>query len=196
MWRSTPAPMRSSSRSATWKSCTPKKYLENANAGEKTLRYLLPILQQVELPDEAYYRIVEYCRKQGITFLCSAFDADSADFLETLGVPAYKVASADLTNLPLLDHLVEEGQTADPVHRHVAHARSRDYGRLPEGARRRVRPAALQQHLPGGLRGYQPALHGPAAPLRACRWATPVTSAALPSPPWPPRWAPASSSAT
>ena len=28
----------------------PKKYLENVNAGEKSLRYLLPILQKVELP--------------------------------------------------------------------------------------------------------------------------------------------------
>jgi len=88
----------------------PKKYLDNANAGEKTLRYLLPILQQVELADESYYRIVEYCRQKGITFLCSAFDADSADFLDGLGVPAYKVASADLTNLPLLDHLISKGK--------------------------------------------------------------------------------------
>ena len=87
-----------------------EKYLENANAGEKTLRYLLPILQQVELPDEAYYDIVEYCKKRKITFLCSAFDAKSADFLDTLDVPAYKVASADLTNLPLLDHLVKKGK--------------------------------------------------------------------------------------
>ncbi|OGO38364.1 MAG: hypothetical protein A2W35_03895 [Chloroflexi bacterium RBG_16_57_11] len=85
-----------------------RKYLENANAGEKTLRYLLPILQQVELANEDFERIVEYCQKKEITFLCSAFDADSADFLETLGVPAYKVASADLTNLPLLDHLVKK----------------------------------------------------------------------------------------
>src|SRR4030067_3044207 len=69
-----------------------RKYLENANAGEKTLRYLLPILQQVELANEDFERIVEYCQKKEITFLCSAFDADSADFLETLGVPAYKVA--------------------------------------------------------------------------------------------------------
>lgn len=87
-----------------------KKYLENANAGEKTLRYMLPILQQVELPDEAYYDIVEYCKKQNITFLCSAFDTNSADFLASLDVPAYKVASADLTNLPLLDHLVKKGK--------------------------------------------------------------------------------------
>jgi len=87
-----------------------KKYLENANSGEKTLRYLLPILQQVELPDHAYHKIVEYCRKKGITFMCSAFDPQSADFLETLDIPAYKVASADLTNLPLLDHLVQKGK--------------------------------------------------------------------------------------
>jgi N-acetylneuraminate synthase len=87
-----------------------KKYLENANAGEKTLRYLLPILQQVELSDQNYYDIVEYCRKKGITFMCSAFDAPSADFLETLDTPAYKVASADLTNLPLLDHLAKKGK--------------------------------------------------------------------------------------
>jgi N-acetylneuraminate synthase len=88
----------------------PKKYLENANAGEKTLRYLLPILQQVELADEAYYKIVDYCRAKGITFMCSAFDIESADFLDGLGVPAYKVASADLTNIPLLDHLGGKGK--------------------------------------------------------------------------------------
>jgi len=87
-----------------------KKYLQNANAGEKTLRYLLPILQRIELSNEAYERIVEYCRDKGITFLCSAFDAASADYTESLGVPAFKVASADLTNIPLLDHLVQKGK--------------------------------------------------------------------------------------
>jgi len=85
-----------------------KRYLENVNAGEKTLRYLLPILQQVELPAEAYHKLIEYCRAKGITFLCSAFDIESADFLDSLGVPAYKVASADLTNIPLLSHLAKK----------------------------------------------------------------------------------------
>lgn len=88
----------------------PKKYLENANAGEKTLRYLLPILQQVELKDEDFHTITGYCKERDITFLCSAFDMESADFLEQLEVPAYKVASADLTNLPLLDHLAQKGK--------------------------------------------------------------------------------------
>src|SRR3989304_3609709 len=50
-----------------------KKYLENANSGEKTLRYLLPILQTVELNEGEYHQIVEPCQEKGITFLCSAF---------------------------------------------------------------------------------------------------------------------------
>ncbi len=87
-----------------------QKYLENANSGEKTLRYLLPILQRVELTDEAYYEIVEYCKQRDITFMCSAFDAESADFVDQLGVPAFKVASADMTNIPLLDHLIKKGK--------------------------------------------------------------------------------------
>jgi N-acetylneuraminate synthase len=88
----------------------PKKYLEDANTGEKNLNYLLPILQRVELSDEDYFKLVDYCKKRGITFLCSAFDKDSADFVDQLGVPAFKVASADMTNLPLLDHLVKKGK--------------------------------------------------------------------------------------
>jgi len=83
-----------------------RKYLENANAGEKSLRYLLPILQQVELTDEAFYRITNYCQQKGITFLCTPFDPESANFIDQLGVPAFKVSSADLTNLPLLEHLI------------------------------------------------------------------------------------------
>jgi sialic acid synthase SpsE/sugar phosphate isomerase/epimerase len=88
----------------------PQKYLDNANAGEKTLRYLLPILQKVELSNYAYYKIVEYCRLRGIVFLCTPWDPISADFVDELGAPAFKVASADLTNLPLLDHLVQKGK--------------------------------------------------------------------------------------
>jgi len=88
----------------------PQKYLDNVNAGEKSLRYLLPILQRVELPESTYREIAEHCKKKGVTFLCTPFDRESADFLETLDVPAFKVASADLTNLPLLDHLIKKGK--------------------------------------------------------------------------------------
>ncbi len=88
----------------------PKKYLDNANVGEKNLNYLLPILQRVELSDEDYYKLVDYCEQKGVTFMCSAFDEDSADFVESLGVPAFKTASADMINLPLIDYLSQKGK--------------------------------------------------------------------------------------
>ena len=86
----------------------PAKYLQNSNIGEKNLNYLLPILQKVELSDEDYYRLVDYCQKKDITFLCSTFDEDSVDFVDKLGVPAFKTASADMINLPLLDYLAKK----------------------------------------------------------------------------------------
>jgi N-acetylneuraminate synthase len=88
----------------------PEKYLRDSNVGEKNLNYLLPILQRVELSDADYYKLVDYCEEKGVTFMCSAFDEESADFVESLGVPAYKVASADMINLPLIDYLVRKGK--------------------------------------------------------------------------------------
>lgn len=83
----------------------PQKYLDNPNAGEKSVSAIIPILQRVELSDDAFHEIFAYCREKKITCLCTPFDAVSADFVESLGVPAWKVASADLTNWPLLDRL-------------------------------------------------------------------------------------------
>ena len=38
-------------------------------------------------------------------FLSTPFDVESADFLEALGMKAFKISSADLTNIPLLEHI-------------------------------------------------------------------------------------------
>ena len=46
-----------------------------------------------------YAALAEHCRKVGIDFLCTPFDDAAVDFLDPL-VPFYKVASADLTNIP------------------------------------------------------------------------------------------------
>ena len=88
----------------------PEKYLENPNVGEKNLNYLLPILQEVELSEEDFRKLAQYSEKRGITFLCSAFEEKSVEFVDSLGVPAFKVASADMTNLPLLEKLTTMGK--------------------------------------------------------------------------------------
>ncbi len=64
--------------------------------------------QKLELSNEDYWELLTHCRERGIMFLASAWDMKSADFLEDLGMPAFKVASADLTNLPLLEHIAKK----------------------------------------------------------------------------------------
>ena len=51
-------------------------------------------------PDE-YKALAEHCRKTGIDFLSTPFDDQAIEFLDPL-VPFFKIASADITNIPLL----------------------------------------------------------------------------------------------
>ena len=67
--------------------------------------YVLDLLRRFELSVEQHRRLSAHCRDRGIVYLCTPWDCRSVDALESMGVPAYKVASADLTNLPLLDRL-------------------------------------------------------------------------------------------
>ena len=64
--------------------------------------------RNLELSDDDWYKLAEYSEKLGLDFLASAWDIGSADFLEKLDVPAYKIASADVTNLPLLEHIAKK----------------------------------------------------------------------------------------
>jgi sialic acid synthase SpsE len=64
----------------------------------------------LELSDDDYYELKRYAEDKGIIFLASAWDEESADFLEELGVPAFKIASADMTNTPLLEHIAAKGK--------------------------------------------------------------------------------------
>jgi len=72
--------------------------------------YVLDLLRRFELTVDEHRKLADYCRAKGATYLCTPWDARSVDVLESFGVPAYKVASADLTNLPLLDHLAQTGK--------------------------------------------------------------------------------------
>lgn len=82
-----------------------KDVLDNPLLGEQSLQYVLPLLRRFELAEEEFVEINEYCKAQGILFLCSAWDRKSVDFLESLQMPVYKMASADLTNFDLLEYV-------------------------------------------------------------------------------------------
>ena len=57
-----------------------------------------------------YLELQDYCREIDIIFFSTAFDIPSADFLAELDVPAYKLASGDLKNIPLLRHVARLGK--------------------------------------------------------------------------------------
>ena len=84
--------------------------LEHPEKYEQNFQYMIPLLKRVELSSESCRRLKAYCDEQGIDFLCTPFDTISADFLEEIGVAAYKIASADLTNRQLLAHVAEFGK--------------------------------------------------------------------------------------
>src|SRR5438445_723434 len=75
------------------------------------VEYTLDLLRRFGLSTDQQRRVAAYCASKGIQYLCTPWDAASVAVLETFGVEAYKVASADLTNLPLLAKLAATGKT-------------------------------------------------------------------------------------
>lgn len=74
-------------------------------AGESQLE----MLQRLELSEAGHRELLSHCEGRGVTFLSSPFDEPSADLLSGLGVPALKVPSGELTNLPFLRHAARTG---------------------------------------------------------------------------------------
>jgi sialic acid synthase len=58
--------------------------------------------EALEFGRDEYVELQAYARELGITFFATAFDFKSAEFLAELDMPAYKIASGDLTNVPLI----------------------------------------------------------------------------------------------
>jgi len=66
--------------------------------------------RRVEFDREQYEQIDAYCRAKSITWFASPWDEPSVDFLESLDVPCYKVASASLTDDALLRRIAATGR--------------------------------------------------------------------------------------
>lgn len=62
----------------------------------------------LEFDFKQYVALKECAEENNVEFMCTAFDFKSVDFLEKLGISAYKVASGDLTNTPLLEYMAKK----------------------------------------------------------------------------------------
>ena len=66
--------------------------------------------EALELDRDAWVELQRTAREVGVTLFATAFDQASADFLADLDMPAYKTASGDLRNTPLLRHVASIGK--------------------------------------------------------------------------------------
>ncbi len=66
--------------------------------------------EALEFGIDEYKELKQYAKELGLVFFATAFDFKSADFLAELDVPCYKLASGDITNIPLLKYVAEIGK--------------------------------------------------------------------------------------
>jgi sialic acid synthase len=66
--------------------------------------------EYLELDIEAYFELKECCETLEIDFFATPFDIESVDTLDRIDLPFYKVASGDLTNIPLIECLATRGK--------------------------------------------------------------------------------------
>jgi N-acetylneuraminate synthase/N,N'-diacetyllegionaminate synthase len=70
----------------------------------------LEMLRRLELSRAAYPDLIRHAHERNLVFLSSPFDEASADFLEQLGVCAFKIPSGEITNLPFLGRIARKGR--------------------------------------------------------------------------------------
>jgi len=87
---------------------TPKAAYQKRTTGTEESQ--LEMARRLELPAEAFRALAEHCRRCGIGFLSTPFDADSVDLLLEIGVGILKIPSGEITNLPLLRKIGSAGK--------------------------------------------------------------------------------------
>ena len=73
-------------------------------------RSLHELYHEAHLPWDWHQPIFERCRQQGLICFSTPFDESSVDFLESLEVPAFKIASFENTDLPLIRRVARTGK--------------------------------------------------------------------------------------
>lgn len=90
------------------------KWLEKAEYQKKSTNpdeSQFEMLKKLELNNDAHRELISRCKKKGIQFLSTPFEAESLDFLaKELDLPQIKIPSGEITNLPLLLQAAQTGK--------------------------------------------------------------------------------------
>jgi sialic acid synthase SpsE len=69
---------------------------------------LFDLLARTALSKEGHLEMQALAKKKGILFLSTPFSREAADYLDSIGVPAFKTGSGELTNIPLQRHIARK----------------------------------------------------------------------------------------
>tara|TARA_B100001057_G_C22824378_1_gene940774 strand:- start:666 stop:1730 length:1065 start_codon:yes stop_codon:yes gene_type:complete len=89
-----------------------KDFLIDKKNTWKKYKNLFSLYKKAETPFKWYAEIFKYCKKIKITVFASVFDISSVNILEKLNCPAYKIASPEITDIPLISYVAK---TKKPV---------------------------------------------------------------------------------
>jgi len=78
-------------------------YQKLASKNENTSQF--EMLKKLELSEDDHKILINYCNEKKILFLSSAFDIESINLLDGLGLEIFKIPSGEITNLPYLRHI-------------------------------------------------------------------------------------------
>lgn len=86
----------------------PKSIHQSLGSEEHESQY--DLLKRLELSEDNFAELTEYAKEKNIIFMSTPYDLKSVDLLDKLGVPAFKIASADIVDLPLLKKAAEKNK--------------------------------------------------------------------------------------
>lgn len=86
------------------------EYARNTEYSDKKKHFgtLEEMVEKYQLSERQHLETADYCKKKRITFLSSCFSHAEVDLLDSLDVPAFKVASMDINNIPLLEYIASK----------------------------------------------------------------------------------------
>lgn len=85
-----------------------KEMIETSITADYIGESIFDLIKRMELSKDDHIELIDYSNQNGIIFLSTPFSKEAVDLLSELGLPAFKIGSGELTNLPLIEYIAKK----------------------------------------------------------------------------------------